>query len=348
MKILKGFGKIVLAGLLSIAILSIIMCFYSLLPVHIENEKGNTDYVWPANSVWVKATEGISWGKFDANGFNNLSVINNPDIIILGSSHMEACNVMQNQTTAYLLNTKLNGDFTYNMGISGHNFFKVCQYIPSNLELFDEIPKVVVIETSTVNIQQENVNQILTHTIEHAPSHGTGLIGTLQKIPFLRTVYQQIDSGLLKLFMPSSFNNTETDSIIADEDIAVSNQGDNIVDENAYAELFDYLSQIEQKYGIQIVIFYHPTGTITKDAKIEFKSGNQLRAFEQYSKNYDINFIDMTSYFEDMYYIDHHVAHGFITGELESGHLNAYGHSSIANALYNEIKNLEEAGKLCQ
>lgn len=84
------------------------------------------------------------------------------------------------------------------------------------------------------------------------------------------------------------------------------------------------------------------------DATIEFKSGNSLTAFKKYTKNFNINFIDMTSSFEDMYYTEHHVAHGFVTGELESGHLNKYGHSAIANALYNEIKHIEEAGKLCQ
>lgn len=104
MKIIKGFGKILFAGILSIIILSLLLCLYSVTPVHIENKKRNTDYVWPANSVWVKMTEGTAYGKFDENGYNNKTVVNNPDIIVLGSSHMEALNVMQDQNASYLLN----------------------------------------------------------------------------------------------------------------------------------------------------------------------------------------------------------------------------------------------------
>lgn len=56
-----------LAEILVMMILSAVICFYTKTPVHIENKKGNTDYVWSVNSRWVQMTEGISWGRFDAN-----------------------------------------------------------------------------------------------------------------------------------------------------------------------------------------------------------------------------------------------------------------------------------------
>ena len=65
MHILKWLLKAAAAGIAAIAILCGLLCFYDIVPVHEENKKGNTDYVWPANSVWVKATEGIAFGKFD-------------------------------------------------------------------------------------------------------------------------------------------------------------------------------------------------------------------------------------------------------------------------------------------
>ena len=95
MSLFKGIIKVVLAGIVSIAIISLLLCFYSITPVHIDNPKGNTDYVWPAHSIWVKVTEGIAFGRYDADGFNNRTVIENPDIIFLGSSHIEATEVMQ-------------------------------------------------------------------------------------------------------------------------------------------------------------------------------------------------------------------------------------------------------------
>lgn len=109
MKLIKLFTKTALAGITAVASLSLLMCFYSITPVHIENPKGNTDYVWIPNSRWVQMTEGISWGRFDSNGFNNLNVVDEPDIVVLGSSHMEAKNVMQDQNAAYLLAERLRG-----------------------------------------------------------------------------------------------------------------------------------------------------------------------------------------------------------------------------------------------
>ena len=164
MKFIKGLSKVIASGIVAVAIICGLLCFYDIKPIHKENPKGNTDFVWLPNSIWVKATEGIAFGKFDANGFNNKSVISNPDIIVLGSSHMEAFNVMQNENSAYLLSQKLNGKYSlYNMGVSGHDFFKVCQYLPANLELYDKAPRVVIIETSTVNLSKNNVDAASIH-----------------------------------------------------------------------------------------------------------------------------------------------------------------------------------------
>ena len=93
MKIIRMAGKLILAGITAAVILSAIMFAYDILPVHYENTKGNTDFTWEPNGIWVKMTEGISFGKFDSDGFNNPQVIHNPDIVIVGSSHMEATNV---------------------------------------------------------------------------------------------------------------------------------------------------------------------------------------------------------------------------------------------------------------
>lgn len=340
MKIVKGLGKIIAAGVLAIVILSGILCFYSLTPVHIENPLGNTDYVWPSNSHWVKMTEGIAWGKFDAQGFNNQAVIENPDIIILGSSHMEATNVMQDENTGYLLNQMLDGNYSvYNMGISSHDFFKVCQYLSANLEMYETPPKVVVIETSTVQISRNNVKKVLKGSIEHMPSPSTGLVGTLQKIPFFRLIYQQVQGGLLNLFMPAragAVDDTESDKTTK------------TVKKKQYKKLFNYLASIEEQYGTEIIIFYHPEETFHEDGTIEFDNSKSLSAFASAAEKKGITFIDLTDSFEKMYYESHHVPHGFATGEIGTGHLNAYGHAVTADALYETIMKLEEEGKLCR
>ena len=80
----KGLGKILAAWVVAVILLSLIFVFYYIRPVHIDNARGDTDYVWPSYSYWVTLTEGVSVGHFDSLGFNNASVINNPDFPATG------------------------------------------------------------------------------------------------------------------------------------------------------------------------------------------------------------------------------------------------------------------------
>lgn len=66
------------------------MLGYYFVPSRENNHNHNTDYVWASNTPWASMTEGISFGIMDANGYINSKAIDNPDIIFLGSSHLEA------------------------------------------------------------------------------------------------------------------------------------------------------------------------------------------------------------------------------------------------------------------
>ena len=45
----------------------------------------------------------------------------------------------------------------------------------------------------------------------------------------------------------------------------------------------------------------------------------------------------MTQDFENMYLVNHRLPHGFITGKIGEGHLNADGHAAIAKSLERKI-----------
>ena len=347
MRIIKGLLKTAAAGIAAVAIVSGLMFFYNISPVHEVNPRGNTDYVWPANSFWVKATEGLAFGKFDANGFNNKTVPENPDILVVGSSHIEAMNVMQDENAAYLLSEKLRGRYTvYNMGMSDHNIFRTSQYLPADLELFDPVPGLLIIETSNVILSGEKVDEVVSASVERVSSHSTGIVGFLQKIPFIRTVYHQVAGGLLDLFMPGSGSSAAgTDK---DAEIGEGADAQTGVDKAAYGKYFSFLKETEEKYGTQILFFYHPTGTLQEDGTIAYPRDEYLDAFGAYAKEYGITFVDMTERFEKLYYEEHHTAHGFCNGRISSGHLNKYGHAAVAEVLYNEINRMEEAGELCR
>ena len=414
MKILKCFIKIIGAGLLAIGILSLLMCVYSLLPAHVENPDGNTDYVWSPDGIWMKMTEGISWGKFDARGYNNAEAIEDPDIVAVGSSQVEATNVLQEQNFVSLLNDKFDGTYSvYNMGISAHNFFKTCWYLPQTLEAFETTPKVIIMETDTLLITSKRAKLATVKGFRKKGLPASGAVGVLQQIPFLRRLNQQEESGLVQLFLPDTEENSKTETSDEDTQTAGDSAGetaeetqtaetsadeasgekvqtvgdsagetaeetqtagdpaDEVSAENvqtdgdsaaetsgsatgssgklsrkAYNRVFKYLASLEKTYNTQIVIFYHPTGTLQEDGSIQFPDSRSKEMFSDTAEKYDITFVDMTDAFETMYETEHHVAHGFVTGELESGHLNVYGHAAIAEELYTTLQNMAENGEL--
>lgn len=339
MKIIGSVFKVILAGVVAVAILSVLLMPYSFTPVHIGNDLGNTDYVWEPGSSWMKMTEGVSFGRFDSNGYNNLKVVDNPDILILGSSHAEATNVMQDKNIGYLIDQKLGGKYsTYNMAISGHHLFKVCQYLPKTLEIFEKPPKVIIIETDSVKVTKTNVDKVKEKKVDFTPSHNTGIVAKMQKIPFLRLAYHRIDGGLLDLFLPKNTSSSGNDNKTVEE----------VIDFKAHDELFEYLETLKKKYNTEIVIFYHPVGELQADGTIKFKSTKHLEAFSAAAEKHGVTFIDMTERFEKMYYEEHLVPHGFNTGKIASGHMNEHGHRVTAERLLEVIRALESEGRICK
>ena len=120
------------------------------------------------------------------------------------------------------------------------------------------------------------------------------------------------------------------------------------IEEKPYYELFQYLQSIENKYETEIVIVYHPTGKIQKDGSILFQPSERKDLFGKIADEYGITFVDLTADFEKMYYQEHHVAHGFVTGKLERGHLNKYGHAVMAKALCRAIVDMQKEGEICK
>lgn len=334
MKPFKKIMKCLLAGITAFAILCFIIIPYSLTPIHIENPEGNTDYVWAANSLWCKMTEGISFGKFDAKGYNNTQVIEDPDIVIMGSSHTEAVNVMPSESYAAVLGKHFEGIYTtYNMGISDHFFLKQGKYLPKTVQM-NPAAKYIIMETYNVIVTQEDVDSLLRGTVAFTPSHNSGLIGLLQKLPFPRLVYQQLERGLKDMLLG---NESEEESLLpkVPEETAP--------DEKAYDGLFAYLQKAMQDSDAQLIIMYHPTGVLQPDGSVSFGEENpHLTMFGAKCQEYGISFVDMTQPFVQMYETEYKLPHGFITGEIGAGHINADGHAKIAGELAKCIANLEE------
>jgi len=355
MNFIKNLLKTIAAGVVAVGILSVIFSFYYLQPAHIDNTEGNTDYVWVPSARWFKMTEGISWGRFDAKGYNNPEVVENPDIIVLGSSHTEATNVVQGKDFSSLLRDKLEGQYSvYNMGISGHNFLKVCHYLEQNLKKFDTPPKAVIIATSALTFSYEDVVTLLEGRTEKSPSYNTGLIAMSQKSPFFALMYNQVQGGLVDLLMPDK---EKLMGIFAAEPVTPPLSYFHAATPvklkpamrkllEVYQPLFDNLSALQQQYGTQIIIMLHPTGNLHADNSPVFIREDINIFFYNLCVEKGICFVDMTDTFRKNYETEHKLPHGFVTGKAGHGHLNSYGHAVIADALYDTIVKLSGEGRI--
>ena len=92
----------------------------------------------------------------------------------------------------------------------------------------------------------------------------------------------------------------------------------------------------------QLIIFYHPPGSLQEDGSVVFTVDEGTTLFAQKCEENGIIFLNMAEPFTDMYNESYLLPHGFITGEIGSGHLNAHGHRAIAQQLADIITRSEE------
>lgn len=338
MKPIKAIFKTVLAGLAALAILSALMFGYYFMPLRENNPKQNTDYVWMPNTPWASLTEGVSYGVTDAFGFINPEATDNPEILFLGSSHLQAMNVMPEENMCSLLNERFNGENrAYNMGISGHTIYKVVQYLDASLKIYPKVPKYIIIETSTVALSESAVKQALSGEIKKTEVVDSGIVAQMQKIPYFRQMYHQLDNGMMKMLLPDNKKNEDNSTA----DTVQKTNEKPVIDEKPYEEMLGYLQKMEKEYDTRIIVMFHPFETINTDGTVGFSEADYAKVFSQYAEKYNIGFVDMTNDFERIYNEEHHVPHGFATGELGVGHLNKYGHAVIAERLYQYIRSME-------
>lgn len=330
------FFKFICAGLCALIILSGFSLFYGYPGIHIENKTGATDYVWLPNSFHSNSTEGNAYIKTDKNGFNNTKPINkrnkdfnNIDVLLMGSSHMEAFNVVQTKNTCCLLNemfVKKNLDlYCYNIGISGHTFTRCVHNINEAIKEYSP-SKYVIIETMSVLPDEKEMMDILNGKYKKLESYNSKIMTLLQKIPCFRSIYKKTLALL---------------EINADKEDEDKTKASTKPSEYYNDVLNDFL--IFAKHSCKskkLIIFYHPTLKLQYDGKA-FTDTNGVEQFRNACQNAGITFVDMTDMFLQNYYQNHTAPHGFNNTACAVGHLNEYGHRMIAAKLFDTIERSE-------
>lgn len=320
--------KLAGAGLLALITLTI-MCFFYYNPgTHISSNNGATDYVWEKEKFYCKATEGAAYGRIDSRGYNNKAVPEKIDILMMGSSHIEAFNVSQDENAAAMLNEKFNGKKTvYNIGMSAHKFYYCARNLPGAIVEFKPT-EYVVIETNTLNFNKKSLDQAASGTLKKIPSYDSGLLYQLQRNQYFKLLYKQL----------KNVEETEGITVKKNDEIKIEKGYWDSVD-----NLLKKLSDTSEAYNCKLIILYQPSLILNQDGSADTNSSKEAREF--FRKECELNnivFVDMTDDFLSNYVGSKVLPHGFSNTAVGQGHLNKYGHKMIAEKLYKTINSLEE------
>lgn len=320
--------KIIFSISISLGILSLFTYVYLYDGVHIENETNATDYKWESNQYKATMEEGYVWFRMDENGFNNAyEALDEIDILLMGSSHMEAGNLSPKANVGYKLNELVPDMYTYNIGISGHTIYNCVNNIENAVKLY--LPKkYVILETSTVDLDIDNMVAVLENKFERHPSYDSGWLYWLQKnIPATKALYKKLDEWY------NCYTENKTVTKVTTEEKQTEQNYSDIVLEFLEKAVLPVKTQ-----DCKLIIFYHPDTKVDENGEWkEYTNKDSLDVFRDACLKKDIVFVDMTEEFKALYEQDHILAHGFINAAVGEGHLNKFGHAIIAQRLTKEI-----------
>lgn len=332
--------KCAVAGIISVIILSLFSLVYYNPPVAIQQPDGITNYKFIPNSRWSYMLEGFGFGRTDNLGYNNAYYqnIDKPDIVFVGSSHIEAQQVPGNANCVYLVNEKFdsddisNNDYKcLNLGISGH-FFEVTS---SNFKYIAEKfkgAKYVILEISDIKYPVSILDAIINEEY-HTPLEKRSFVKEIaQKIPYLRLIYKKINDM------------SPADNDITQEEIeAIRNDFDIDVYTDKMNTILKKISLLCEENEIEPVVLLHERfwedadGNIVKEMDETYKN-----TFVNCCRANDINVIDASFSMIDAYKKNYEFSYGFSNTVPGEGHLNKTGHRIIAETIYEKINEMEE------
>lgn len=341
-KTIAWFVKAGIAGVIALGLLSAFTIIYSYSGVHIANDTGTTDYKWESNQFRSNMSEGFSWIHMNEDGFNNsfnLADTDHVDILLMGSSHMEAVNVSDQKNVGYLLNQMMPEMVTYNIGISGHTIYRCVSNLKNAVAYYNP-QGYVIIETDMVDLDENMMREVIEGELPVIQSYDKGLIYKVQKfVPCFQLLYRQIGNWVNAGKSTTAINETDQREILT-----TSQEDSVLVESSDYNNILDDFIQLvaEAAAGRKVIIVYHPKTTLNEQGILETEQENDyVYAFQEACDSYGIEFIDMYDDFRMAYEANNGMAHGFINTAVGVGHLNTNGHRMIADRIYSAVKEFE-------
>lgn len=337
-KITEILFKCIIAGIISITLLSMFSLIYYNPPIAIQQPDLITNFKFKENSNWSYMLEGFGHGKTDKLGYNNAYYMDcsNPDIVFVGSSHLEALQVPQEDNCVYLLNEKFDKDTLphndfkcLNLGVSAHAFEVSLSNFEYVIDKYKEA-KYIVIETSNVEFSPTMLDEIAEAKF-HAPEEEKSFIEKMAlKVPYFRLLYKKIN-----------------EATAAKKEVVVATNDFNNNDINVYIDkmnvILNKVAKLSAENNIKPVVLMHQRFWKDSDGNIITENKEMyINAFKECCENTGIKVIDVTKPMIDRYKTNFDFSYGFSNTSPGEGHLNKTGHRIIAEEVYQSINEMEE------
>ena len=335
-KTLSIFFKCILAGSLAVIILSAVCFIYSYGPIGIEDSTNSTTKKNYPCSYSANMTEGFAWKKTDENGYYNESaeLAIDPEILIIGSSHIEALQVPTENSVASLLNKKYK---TYSLGVSGQFIDSCIQRISFAVDEYKP-SKYVILETDGSPLSLEDMENAINHFGE--PNNNIPVYSRLSG--YKRDIYK-----FIRTYIPSAMeimnkvNNWKTMDIrgggkSSDEAFIFSAEY-----ESALNKFIELASKPVNNSGAKLIIVSRLGGEIDSKGNYIISDYNKdySNGLKEACRQNDVILLDVSNNFKELYEREHVLPYGFTNTAIGTGHLNKYGHKVIADAILGYIEN---------
>lgn len=320
------FGKVLAAGVISIAVLTVFCMFYESMPPAVSPEDGVTDMKYIPNTFWCHGREGFGTGRTNNDGYLNLfdyEAGESVDVLVMGPSHMEAFQVPMRDSTASRLNAMMDGT-VYNIGISGNYFLSCARNLDAALRKY-EPAKYVIIDTHFIRFGDDNLTAVLQGTYPERIVPGGKLHDLLRKEPFIHLAVVQVRE-LLGL----------------DEEALEENGQEGPDNPALVGELLTRMAGAVTAHGAKLIIAYHPGTALKRDGSVQITSDKaEEDAFARLCEDNGILFLNMRGRFLSEYRKEHVLPYGFANTSVGAGHLNKEGHRMLAEELYRLMREAE-------
>lgn len=332
--------KAIIAGFIAFIILNLLTCVYRGGSPSIADETMSTSVRHEPNSFFSYMVEGCSFGFHDRNGFNNAyPAEGSVDYLCMGSSQMEAKNVMPDKNCVYILNELLcdqgvQTGYAYNIGTSGEELPICISRLPYAIKAYRP-QRAVIIETGGIDYSWDKIDEAMEDIgVGELLYSYNGIMGFIRELPFIRLTYIQAKSMI---------DNRPVDAVeVSERDEATADMKDDDIE--AYRErITPFIQRIKKNAeGIPVIILYHPQIEIDQDGSLEIPGDvRKSQLFASVCEDNDVLFLDMSKRFKTEYQDNHIIPYGFANSRIGVGHLNEYGHKMIAEEVFKKIEEVQ-------